>query len=54
MALVNTARLLTMPEHQAQLAAASGERPAAAVEPAVRPAAAAEPAAPPTAAVGVG
>ena len=54
MALVNTARLLTMPEHHAQLAAASGERPAAAVEPAVRPAAAAEPAAPPTAAVGVG
>jgi GH15 family glucan-1,4-alpha-glucosidase len=31
MALVNTARLLSMPEHQAQLGAASGERPAAAL-----------------------
>jgi hypothetical protein len=55
MALVNTARLLTMPEHQAQRAAASGERPAAAVEPAVRATAAAQPAARPIAgAVGVG
>jgi len=31
MALVNTARLLSMPAHEAQRAAASGERPAAAV-----------------------
>jgi len=30
MALVNTARLLSMPEHEAQGAAARGERPAAA------------------------
>jgi len=45
MALVNTARLLTMPEHQAQRAAASGERPSAVVQPAVHPTAAVEPAA---------
>jgi GH15 family glucan-1,4-alpha-glucosidase len=37
MALVNTARLLSIPEQQAQLSAASGERPAAALGPAVVP-----------------